>query len=343
MMQGDRLGQAGRGGEPNARADARRRRSFTFSSIVLYSAPAVEIPTNLGGIVRSRREELGLTVRGAALRIGISASYLVALERGRSSPGGRPPVPSPPVLASIARVLGVELQTLLDAVGVSEPRSGHLLLIQRGRGYRSPLEPVRRVVGDRVEAWIEFVDPRGREKPAALGGQLVLRQRPRQGSMTSWETSRALRPVSEVLAEESTSLSGRRVGVIFGASSAVLRSVENPTALLESEESWEQDVRETFRETLGAEPVANVCVYRESDIEELAPQLDPLDTVLRLVEAHPHVAVEEPSGEVTMGPAAIESVLASARPVGVSSGTWRSLARAAAAGLARVSATREGG
>jgi hypothetical protein len=130
---------------------------------------------------------------------------------------------------------------------------------------------------------------------------------------------------------------------VFGASSVVLRSVENPAALLESEESWEEDVAATFRETLGTEPVANVCVYREADIEELAQRLDPLGSVLALVETHPHVAVEEASGAVTTGPAAIETILAAARPAGVSSGTWRSLARAAAVGLGHVSTTREGG
>src|SRR5581483_2772853 len=171
------------------------------------------------------------------------------------------------------------LPTVLDAVGVAEPSSGHLLLFQRGRGCRSALDPVRRAVGDRVEHWVEFVDPRGTEPSPA--DDVVLRRRPAQGSMTSWETKGVLCAVSEVLCEESVSLRSRRVGVIFGASSAVLRSVENPVALIESEESWEDDVGEMFRATLGSGPVVNVCVYREADIEELARRLDPLETVVR--------------------------------------------------------------
>src|SRR5439155_303338 len=191
-------------------------------------------------------EQVGLPLRETARRIGIPPSYLLALERGRSSSGGHSPVPSPRVLASIARVLDVELQTLLDAVGAAEPASGHLLLFQRGRGYRSALEPVRRAVGDRVERWVEFVDPRGSETA----------------------------PADDVV---------------------------------------------------------------------LARRLDPLETVVRLVEAHPHVVIEDASGAVSTGPAAIETMLVAARPAGVSSGTWRTLARAAAVGLARVRATREGG
>jgi hypothetical protein len=129
-----------------------------------------------------------------------------------------------------------------------------------------------------------------------------------------------------------------RLGVIFGASSAVLRSIENPTALLESEMTWEHDVGAEFRAALGVVPAANVCVYREADIQELAARLDPLATVLSLIQAHPHVAVQD-GGDVTVGPAAIETILAAARPAGVSSESWESLARAAAVGLAREAAT----
>jgi hypothetical protein len=130
-----------------------------------------------------------------------------------------------------------------------------------------------------------------------------------------------------------------RLGIIFGANSAVLRSIENPPALLESETTWEHDAGAKFRAALGVEPAANVCVYREADVQELAARLDPLATVLSLLQTHPHVAVQDTSGALTIGPAAIETMLAAVPPPGVSSETWESLARAAGVGLARDAAT----
>jgi hypothetical protein len=156
-----------------------------------------------------------------------------------------------------------------------------------------------------------------------------------------FEASRPVAALADVLAEAPRPSPSRRLGVILGANSAVLRSIENPHALLESEATWEDDVGAAFRAALGVEPAANVCVYREADIQELAARLDPLATVLSLIRTHPHVAVQEQSGAVTTGPAAIETILAAARPGGVSSPTWESLARAAAVGLARAAATAE--
>src|SRR5919197_6535256 len=96
------------------------------------SAPRPAPPSGLGGILRRPREQLGLSTREAARRIGISPSYLVALEQGRNPSTGRPPVPSPPILAAIGRVLEIELATLLDASGVPTSTSSHLLLYQTG-------------------------------------------------------------------------------------------------------------------------------------------------------------------------------------------------------------------
>jgi hypothetical protein len=126
-----------------------------------------------------------------------------------------------------------------------------------------------------------------------------------------------------------------RLGIIFGASSAALRSIENPRTLLDSESTWEHDVAAELQPKLGAELSANVCVYREADIQELSGRLEPLATVLTLIRSHPQVAVEETSGTLISGPAAIETIIAGARPVGVSAETWQLLARAAGIGLAR--------
>src|SRR6185312_2427798 len=101
-------------------------------------------PSGLGGILRRRREQLGLSMRETARRIGISPSYLVALEQGRNPSTGRAPIASPPILAAIGRVLDLELGTLLDASGAPTSPSPHLLLYLIGAGDPSPLEASRR-------------------------------------------------------------------------------------------------------------------------------------------------------------------------------------------------------
>jgi transcriptional regulator with XRE-family HTH domain len=304
-------------------------------------APQHLSPSGLGGILRRRREQLGLSMREAARRIGISPSYLVALEKGRNPSTDRAPVPSPPILASIGRVLDIELPTLLEASGATTFPSAHLLVYQTGAGHHSALEAARRLFAGRVDAWIEMVDPRWSDDAELPPDDVLVRNRwPLSQALSEsrvFETTRTLAILSDVLAEAPRRRPRPRLGIIFGASSAVLRSLENPPALLESETRWEHDVEAVFRAALGVEPAANVCVYREADIQELAPSLDPLATVLSLIRTHPHVAVQEGSG-VTAGPAAIETILAAARPAGVSSETWESLTRAAAAGLVREAA-----
>jgi transcriptional regulator with XRE-family HTH domain len=309
-----------------------------------FSAPrSPPSPSRLGGLLRRRREQLGLSMREAARRIGISPSYLVALEQGRNPSTGRAPMPSARILAAIGRVFDLELATLLDASGAPTPSSAHLLLYQTGTGHQSPLEAARRFFAGQVDAWIEIVDPRRSDNAASPPDDVLVRKRQplscaRSGSHV-FETPRVLAALCDVLAEAPRSSTRPRLGIIFGANSAVLRSIENPPALLESETTWEHDVGAEFRAAHGVEPAANVCVYREADIQELAARLDPLATVLSLVQTHPHVAVQDGSGAITTGPAAIETIVAAARPAGVSSETWESLARAAAVGLAREAAT----
>jgi transcriptional regulator with XRE-family HTH domain len=292
------------------------------------------LASGLGASLRRRRLELGLSVRTAAQRIGISPSYLLALEQGRNPSTNRPPVPSGRILAAIGRAYEIELASLLDE-SAEEFASGHVVLYQAGSGYRSPLEAARSLFAGRVDAWIEIIDPR-RADDAEPPEDVLLRVR---GPLTSpesvphvFEPTRVLRALADEL--ERVPPSTLRLGVIFGANSAALRSVENPPSLLDSERTWEQDVSAVFRAAVGVEPAANICVYREADLQELAPRLDPLATVLTLVRSHPQVAMQDGKDLVT-GVVAIDSILEAARPAGVSSDTWESLARAAAVGLAR--------
>jgi transcriptional regulator with XRE-family HTH domain len=287
-----------------------------------------------------------LSIRAAAGRIGISPSYLVAIERGRNPSTGRPPMPSPPILAAIGRVLDIGLPTLLEAVGASAFSSAHLLLYQRGGGHFSPLEAARALYAGQVDTWIEIVDPRASAEADSPSDDVLIRRRrsliPAQAESPAFDTAHALRAISDLLGEVPHSGAPPRLGIIFGASSAALRSIANPPVLLASEKTWEQDVGATFRAALGVEPAACVCVYREADIEELGARFDPLATVVSLIETHAHVAVQDTGAGVTTGPAAIETILAGTRPTGVSGQTWESLARAAAIGFVREAATAPG-
>jgi transcriptional regulator with XRE-family HTH domain len=294
-------------------------------------------------MLRRRRQQVGLSMREAARRIGISPSYLAAIEQGRNPSTGRAPVPSPPILASIGRVLDIELTTLLGASGAPTSPSAHLLLYQTGTGHQSPLGAARRLFVGQVHAWIEIIDPRRSDDAESAPDDVLITKRGPLGwarlGPSVFETPRVLAALAEVLAEAPRSTPQPRLGIIFGANSVVLRSIENPLVLLESERTWEEDVGAEFRAARGVEPAANVCVYHEADVQELAARMDPLAMVLSLIRLHPHVAVQDGSGAVTTGPAAIETILAAVRPAGVSSETWESLARAAAVGLEREVAT----
>jgi transcriptional regulator with XRE-family HTH domain len=309
--------------------------SELFDILITMAEPHTPMGNGLGGIVTRRRRELGLSMREAARRIGISPSYLAALEHGRNPTTGRAPVPSPPILGAIGRVLDIDLATLLDVSGAPASPSTHLLLYQVGAGYDSPLEAARRLYAGQVDAWIEIVDPRRSDETESLQDDVLVTKREPLISGRVFESARALGALSDVLTEVPRPRPLRRLGIVFGANSALLRSVENTPVLLGSEATWEEDVESLFRAALGVQPVANVCVYREADIEELATRLDPLATAVSLIQTHPHVAVQEPGGTVTIGPAAVEAILAALRPAGVSSHTWDVLMRAAAVGFAR--------
>jgi transcriptional regulator with XRE-family HTH domain len=300
--------------------------------------PGSQQPTGLGNLVERRRDELGLSMREAARRIGISPAYLLAIEHGRNPSTGRPPVPSASVLVRIAGALDVDPATLLAASEARTPSSSHVLLYQTGSGHRSPLDAARSLCASRVDAWIEIVDPRRPGDDASRPDDVLSRRTqpllsPHSGA-GGFEVDRILGPLAET-AELRLTSRPQRLGVIFGASSAVLRSVENPQTLLASEKTWERDVGDVFRVASGDAPRASVCVYRETDLQELAPRLDPLSTVLSLIRSHPVVAVHRDDGVVTTGPAAIETIVLGASPSGVSSETWQLLSRAAAVGLSR--------
>jgi hypothetical protein len=220
-------------------------------------------------------------------------------------------MPSPPILAAIGRVLGVDLATLFDLAGVPSPPHAHVLLYQTGSASRSPAAAARHLFAGRVDSWVEIAEPR------------------------RYDPEQTLATLADALAEAPRSGERPRLGMLFGTNLNVLRSIADPTALLATEATWEHDVAAVCRAATGSDPAANVCAYRDADIRERADQLDTLALTLGLVRAHPRVAVEDRDGTVVTGPQAIEAILLPARPAGISGSTWAALTAAAAAGLNR--------
>lgn len=74
-------------------------------------------PYEFGARVRAKRIELGLKVREAATRLGISTSRLAALERGRSYSTDQVTRPSRELVETFARVYSLPLDLLLACAG----------------------------------------------------------------------------------------------------------------------------------------------------------------------------------------------------------------------------------
>ena len=254
----------------------------------------------LADVLRSRRQACGLTLREAARRIGVSPAYLSSLEHGRNPTTGRPPTPSPRVLAGLAGVLDIDLETLLGLAGAAPPASAHVLLVQLGRAHMPALEGARRAVPDGVDEWVEVSEPAGLAALRSAHGTL---------------------------------------GLVFGAVTRPLAHAADPAAVLAAEETWEDDVARACLGPLGRAPAANVCVYREADIRT-AGDGDPLAVALALLRTHPRVAAQRDDGEVVTGAPAIEALLAALRPEAVAPATWAQLTAAAARGLGRWARSR---
>ena len=260
---------------------------------------------SIADALRSRRLAAGLSLRHVARSAGISPSYLVALEQGRNPTTGKPSSPSPPVLAALGRVLGIDRSELFE-LAAPRSRSPHVLLYQTGPAQASPDTAARRLFGEAVDRWVEV--------PRASAPE------------------RGLAELEALLADRRPASTAPRLGLIFGAAARPRR--HDVPSLIAAEATWEADVAAVCRRALGAAPVANVCVYRETDIRRRADGVDPLASALELVRTHPLVAVADSRAEITTGAAAIERILVGLAPAETRAGTWGELAHAAALGLA---------
>jgi transcriptional regulator with XRE-family HTH domain len=74
-------------------------------------------PPAVSTFIKTRRLELGLTLREAARSTGIPSSRLHDLEQGRSSSTGKPTAPTRANIEAIARAYKEPVDYILDLIG----------------------------------------------------------------------------------------------------------------------------------------------------------------------------------------------------------------------------------
>lgn len=293
---------------------------------------------SFGRRVRERRRARRLSVRALARAAEISPSYLSSIEAGRNPTTGRPPEPSVMVVERIARHLGLEIADLSPTATAGEAcgHQDHVLLYALGP-RDGVLEALRERFAARVDVWLYIADPR--DDPAAL---------PRAADVIAWRwtfgsdpypdeflvPSRIAVALEREVRRHEARLAGRRVGLVIADCSAVMKWMVNPESEIDFEPQWAERATSVVREVSGGPPSVNVCVYQHRDIEALSAKIDTLDSLLRLIASHGMVLVSDTKGVVLAGPPAVQAALQECRPPGIAASTWRTLAAAAAAGLA---------
>lgn len=251
---------------------------------------------------------MGLSLREAAGRIGISAAYLVSIEQGHNPSTGRAPMPSMPVLIAIGRTYAIDVRSLLGPV--LEPDEGHALLIQLGDADGPVPVGALRLIAPNVDEWLDVAARR-------------------VGSGSSPQA--ALEELAPLVAHTSARTN---LGLIFGAGRNVMGETDDPSAVIASEATWHRDVAAVCREAAGVDPAVNVCVYRSDELRTIG-HIDPLHAGIDLIRAHPRVLAQTPSGDLVDGLDAITAILGALRQDTVRDEAWDALASAAAAGLNR--------
>jgi transcriptional regulator with XRE-family HTH domain len=295
-----------------------------------------EADNELGALVKHRRGDLGLSVRGLASSARVSPAYVTAIETGRSSSTGKPPSPSAVVLAKLAGALGLDVSELVAAAtSMAETDPRHTLLYVINEAQSDPFDVLDAHFGTRVDHWFYIPDPRGLapEPPARVTVCLwPLGQAPYDS--TTLDPAALMVALEEALKAHADGMEGKRVGIAIADCSAVMRFVQNPAKHVQMERTWHDNVSRLWAQYLRTAPAIDVCVYRDDDIDALGLTIDRLATTLELVERHDLVCVLSSGSEVTVGRPAVRTILESARPGGVSSSSWGRLVAATSVGLA---------
>lgn len=129
----------------------------------------------VGGRIREERSRRGLTLEGLARAAGVSKGLLSKIENFRA-------VPSLPVLASLARALGLDLAALVADVQV-RPRQPYLLVragqakgVRReaAEGLRYLALPAAECGGVQFQAFLLQLEPGSRREPCTTDGDEFL-------------------------------------------------------------------------------------------------------------------------------------------------------------------------
>lgn len=302
-------------------------------------APRRTVRDPLGGELRDRRQQLGLSVRALAHRAGISPAYVSAIETGHNPSTGRPPVPSAAILSRIADALALDVQRLIRAASApaeaAEALPEHVLLYSFDEQPAALLPLIDELFGSAVDHWLYIADPRG-EPPGPTPRATICRWNLGEypyatPHLDPADIVKALESQVQALA---TTHAGRRVGIAITDCSAVMRYVQNADAEVGLESTWHDHVDRIWVTHLGARAAIDVCAYRHDDIEALGLTIDQLGTALDLITNHDRVVVVSADRNVATGASAIRRLLQPACPPGTSARSWASLTDAAAGTLA---------
>lgn len=281
-----------------------------------------------GAALRQRRKERGLSLRRLAEAVGLSASYLSAIECGRNPTTGRPPQPSATAVDRLCETLGLD-RTAIFAPAPACAGCEHVLLY-RLDARRDGLEALaRQLGGNRAASWLCIVDPNTRPEPGARFHAWTWPFRAEPYPDDYLEGPRIVAALAGQAARHKAEIDGS-YGVIIADCSSVMRWVANPDAEVEFEDEWCALSGTALAGVLGQPPALNICVYHQRDFEGMAQRVDRLALLLRLFETHERIAAVLADGSVVEGPQAMREILRENRPDSVSGVAWRMIAAAIA-------------
>ncbi|MEY4173291.1 MAG: Helix-turn-helix domain [Actinomycetota bacterium] len=265
-------------------------------------------------VIAAARIERGWSTRELARRACISQPYVVALERSRESTAERTPTPAVDVVARLADALGIDPADLLSA---AVRRSSRHVVLVLDSDHRHPLSHAREFAGHDDSQWV-WASSQSSGVPRAANHHIDLR-RERSGDYRPADIARSLHRELHDLGQH---IAGRRLGLVFPETGAVMATIADPTTVLEFERGWGEVVADA---AVAAKSHAawNVCVY---DVHVLRGLDEPVAAFLELVRSHDTVW-SAGRRHRKVGADAAFHVLERLRPSGADTADWSAHAR----------------